>query len=50
MGDNARADFMSRLEAFMGDSALDIPAFMKRDKAPAKRKAKAPAKRKAKAA
>ena len=50
MGDNAQADFVSRLEAFMSADALDIPAFMKRDKAPAKRKAKAPAKRKAKAA
>jgi hypothetical protein len=51
MGDNARADFLSRLEAFMSADALDIPAFMKRDKpeAPAP-VSKRRAKRKAKAA
>lgn len=51
MGDNAQAEFLSRLEAFMVEDAFDIPAFMKRDKAPAKAPAKRKAaKRKAKAA
>jgi hypothetical protein len=32
MGDNARADFLSQLEAFMSADALDIPDFLKRAK------------------